>query len=111
MIIIFVIVAFILAWFFIEITLFLANKNFVDFNEVKKISYNKFIWNLRILAIFLFFFTAIYMYYIPEKHRNSLKIFLLWPLEVGCKWHKIEIFQRWLKSANLLFLAPDFTYN
>ena len=63
MIYIIVIVAFVLTWFFIEITLFLANKSYVDFKEVKKISYNKFIWNLRILAIFLFFFTAIYMYY------------------------------------------------
>ena len=63
MIIIIVILAISLTWFFIEITLFLANKSYVDFKEVKKISYNKFIWNLRILAILLIFFTTIYMYF------------------------------------------------
>ena len=63
MIIIIAIVAFILAWFFIEITLFLTNKIYADFNESKKISYKKFIWNLRILAILLLFFTTTYMYY------------------------------------------------
>ena len=63
MIIIFVISAFILAWFFIEITLFLANKNYIDTKVKKEISFKKFIWNLRILAILLIFFTTIYMYF------------------------------------------------
>ena len=63
MIIIFAFIAFVLAWFFIEITLFLVNKYNNEFiNYGKKISYNKFIWNLRILAILLFLFTTIYMY-------------------------------------------------
>ena len=63
MIIIFVISAFILAWFFIEITLFLVNKNYTDLNNPNRITYIKFIWSLRILAILLFFFTGTYMYY------------------------------------------------
>ena len=63
MIIIFVISAFILAWFFIEITLFLANKNNLNLTNSKKITYSTFIWNLRLLAILLFFFTGTYMYY------------------------------------------------
>ena len=67
MIIIIVIIAFILAWFFIEITLFFVNKNFTDRDSSKQISYKKFIWNLRMLAIFLFFFTGLYMYYFENK--------------------------------------------
>ena len=63
MIIIYVISAFILAWFFIEITLFFVNKNYTDLNNSNRITYIKFIWNLRILAILLFFFTGTYMYY------------------------------------------------
>ena len=49
MVYIIVFLAFILTWFFIEITLFLANKNFI--------------WYLRILAISLFFVTTVYMYF------------------------------------------------
>ena len=63
MIFIIVIVAFILAWFFIEITLFIVNKNFNEVNDTTKISYNKFIWNFRILAILLFSVTSLYMYF------------------------------------------------
>ena len=62
MIYIFVLSAFILAWFFIEITLFLANKNFKSTSLVGIVSYNKFIKNLRIIAILLFLFTTAYMY-------------------------------------------------
>jgi len=63
MIVIIVLLAFILSWFFIEITLFIANKNYFNLNQSEnKISYNKFIWNLRILALLLFLFTLIYMY-------------------------------------------------
>ena len=58
-----VILAFILAWFFIEITLFLSNKNNINLNNSKKITYPTFVWSLRILAILLFFFTSTYMYY------------------------------------------------
>ena len=62
MIFVFVFVAFILSWFFIEITLFIINKNFNEANDTKKISYYKFIWYLRILAISLLFATTFYMY-------------------------------------------------
>ena len=63
MIYLIVISAFVLAWFFIEITLFIVNKNYNEANDTKKISYNKFIWNLRILAILLFSATSLYMYF------------------------------------------------
>ena len=62
MVYIIVFLAFILTWFFIEITLFLANKNFISLNNPKIIPYNKFIFNLRILAISLFIIVVIYMY-------------------------------------------------
>ena len=63
MIYLIVISAFVLAWFFIEITLFIVNKNYNNLDDTSKIPYNKFIWNLRILAILLIFFTTIYMYF------------------------------------------------
>jgi len=62
MIYIIVFIAFILAWFFIEITLFLANKNLIDSNDTNIGSYKRFIRNLRIIAILLFLFTTTYMY-------------------------------------------------
>ena len=74
MIYIFVLSAFILAWFFVEITLFLANKNFIDVNETKIIPYSKFIWNFRILAILLLFSTFVYMYnFQNEKFLNAIE--------------------------------------
>ena len=63
MIYIIVFLAFILTWFFIEITLFLANKNFISLNNSKSIPYNRFIFNLRILAVSLFIIVFIYMYH------------------------------------------------
>ena len=60
MIFIFVITAFILAWFFIEITLFFSNNNS---NDRDKILYKKVIWYLRFIAIILLFLTFIYMNY------------------------------------------------
>ena len=60
MIFIFVITAFILAWFFIEITLFFSNNNS---NDRDKIPYKKIIWYLRFIAIALLFLTFIYMNY------------------------------------------------
>ena len=67
MIYIIIIVAFVLAWFFIEITLFIVNKNYYSINDTKKISYNKFIWNLRILGILLIIVTTIYMYFFENN--------------------------------------------
>ena len=63
MIIIIIILAFILAWFFIEITLFIVNRNYNEENISNKITHIKFVWYLRILAILLIFFTIIYMYF------------------------------------------------
>ena len=63
MIIIIAILAFTLTWFFIEITLFIVDKINYERNLEKQIAYKKFIWNLRILAILLIFFTIIYMYF------------------------------------------------
>jgi len=63
-----VILAFILTWFFIEITLFIANKIYYHKNVInkKKVNQNKFIWYLRIVAISLFFFTTVYMYFFEK---------------------------------------------
>ena len=66
MVYIIVFLAFILTWFFIEITLFLANKNFKSTSIAGIISYKKFIKNLRIIAILLFMFTTAYMYNIQN---------------------------------------------
>tara|TARA_B100000029_G_C17376305_1_gene888032 strand:+ start:305 stop:556 length:252 start_codon:yes stop_codon:yes gene_type:complete len=58
-----VIVAFILTWIFIEITLFLSNKNHNEFDNDGKISYKKFIFYLRGIAVALIILTIIYMHY------------------------------------------------
>ena len=63
MIILIVIIAVILTWFFIEITLFIVNKFDFDSNIKQQITHKKFIWYLRILAISLFFVTTTYMYF------------------------------------------------
>ena len=74
MIYIIVILAFVLTWFFIEITLFIVHKNYKDPQNTKKIPYSKFIWNLRILAILLIFFTTIYMYFFENaKFLQAIK--------------------------------------
>ena len=67
MIYLFVFLAFILTWFFIEITLFFVNKNFINNNNTKTIPYNRFILNLRILAILLFLLAIIYMYFFQTR--------------------------------------------
>ena len=66
MIFTFVIIAFILAWFFIEITLFLTYKNHNDQDDKGKISYKKFIWYLRLIAVALLLLIFIYMQYSEE---------------------------------------------
>ena len=58
-----VIIAFILAWFFIEITLFLSHKDHNDQEDKGKISYKKFIWYLRLIGFALLLLTFIYMQY------------------------------------------------
>ena len=66
MIFTFVIIAFILAWFFIEITLFFTYRNHSDQDDKGKISYKKFIWYLRLIAVVLLLLTFIYMQYSEE---------------------------------------------
>ena len=61
-----VIVAFILTWFFIEITLFFSNKNYNEFDNEGKISYKKFVWYLRIISLVLIVSTFIYMHYFGD---------------------------------------------
>ena len=61
MAIIFVTVAFLLCWIWIEITLFFFKKNASELNNVKGISYKKFVWILRIFIIILFVGLVIFM--------------------------------------------------
>ena len=56
-------IALLLCWAWIEITLYFTNKNAREKSTVKRISYKKFIWILRILIISLFFGVTIYMYF------------------------------------------------
>ena len=66
MIFIIVIIAFILAWFFIEITLFLTYKDNNEQDDKGKISYKKFVWYLRLTGFALLLLTFIYMQYSEE---------------------------------------------
>ena len=52
-----------LCWAWIEITLYFTNNNAREKSTVKKISYKRFIWILRILIITLFFGVTSYMYF------------------------------------------------
>ena len=56
-------IALLLCWIWIEITLYFTNKNAREKSTVKRISYKKFIWILRILIITLFFGVTSYMYF------------------------------------------------
>ena len=56
-------IAFLLCWIWIEITLYFTNKNAREKSTVKRISYKKFIWILRIFIFVLFFGVIIYMYF------------------------------------------------
>ena len=56
-------IALLLCWVWIEITLYFTNKNAREKSVVKRISYKKFIWILRILIITLFFGVTSYMYF------------------------------------------------
>ena len=56
-------IALLLCWVWIEITLYFTNKNAREKSTVKRISYKKFIWILRILIITLFFGVTSYMYF------------------------------------------------
>tara|TARA_Y100000590_G_scaffold311662_1_gene352189 strand:+ start:141 stop:386 length:246 start_codon:yes stop_codon:yes gene_type:complete len=63
MIFIIVIIAFILAWFFIEITLFLTYKDNNEQDDKGKISYKKFVWYLRLIGFALLLLIFLYMHY------------------------------------------------
>ena len=56
-------IALLLCWVWIEITLYFTNKNAREKSTVKRISYKKFIWILRILIITLFFGVTSYMFF------------------------------------------------
>ena len=56
-------IAILLCWIWIEITLYFTNENAREKITVKRISYKKFVWILRIIIILLFFSVAIYMYF------------------------------------------------
>ncbi len=56
-------IALALCWLWIEITLYFTNKNAKEKSTVKRISYKKFIWILRILIITLFIGVTSYMYF------------------------------------------------
>ena len=56
-------IALLLCWIWIEITLYFTSKNTKEKNTVKRISYKKFVWILRILINTLFFRVTIYMYF------------------------------------------------
>ena len=58
-----VIIAFILAWFFIEITLFLTYRDHNDQDDKGKISYKKFVWYLRLIGFALLLLIFLYMHY------------------------------------------------
>ncbi len=60
--IIIVILAITLAWFFIEITLFIVNRINFGGNSKKRIVNKKFIWSLRMLLFSLFSCSTVYMY-------------------------------------------------
>ena len=63
MAIIIAIIALLLCWIWIEITLYFISKNTKEKNTVKRISYKKFVLILRIIIIVLFFSIASYMYF------------------------------------------------
>ena len=61
--IIIVIIAFILCWIWIEISLIVLNKKLLVNTNDKQASYKKFILILRIFAIILLLITILYMYF------------------------------------------------
>ena len=70
-------IAFLLCWIWIEITLYFTSKNAREKNTVKRISYKKFIWILRIIIIVLFIGATIYMYFFENiRLQNAIEFCL-----------------------------------
>ena len=70
-------IAFLLCWIWIEITLYFTSKNAREKNTVKRISYKKFIWILRIFIIVLFIGAIIYMYFFENiRLQNAIEFCL-----------------------------------
>ena len=61
-----VILAFILCWVWIEISLIVLNKKLIEQTYNNHNSYKKFILILRIFAIILLLITMIYMYFVKD---------------------------------------------
>ena len=67
-------IAILLCWIWIEITLYFTNENAREKITVKRISYKKFIWILRILIFVLFFGAIIYMYFFENiKFQKAIE--------------------------------------
>ena len=67
-------IALLLCWIWIEITLYFTNENSREKITVKRISYKKFIWILRILIFVLFFGLIIYMYFFENiKFQKAIE--------------------------------------
>ena len=67
-------IAFLLCWIWIEITLYFTNEDARKKSVVKRISYKKFIWILRILIFVLFFGLIIYMYFFENiKFQKAIE--------------------------------------
>ena len=74
MAIIIVTIALLLCWIWIEITLYFTNEDARKKSVVKRISYKKFIWILRILIFVLFFGAIIYMYFFENiKFQKAIE--------------------------------------
>ena len=74
------IIAFIICWFWIELSFFFFNKfskNYVSANNIKITKINKtknisFIWYLRLIALFLLLLSSIYIYYFEKIEFSNL---------------------------------------
>ena len=70
-------IALALCWVWIEITLYFTNKNAREKSTVKRITYKKFIWILRIFIIVLFIGATIYMYFFENiRLQNAIEFCL-----------------------------------
>jgi hypothetical protein len=74
MAIIFVTIAFLLCWLWLEISLFFFKKNSSELDNTEGISYKKFVWILRIFIIVLFIGLVIYMNFFENiKLQEAIK--------------------------------------